>query len=279
MLGYTAGPHGSVTPYVTGEFSDEDFAEFMVGDASTLSLNAALGWNGNPGFLREAPDFAGRGLHILPLEHVFDVSVLDDVNAISYLYLGLGCRGTFDACRHEQLDELRAFAAPRAIKLKLAGSRVRALLCRGSDIKDPSILATMGSLVSLNVSRPTFEPHELPEGLPIRSAEFYAWSKLKDLVRLSTWPLTSLRLFSCKRIVDYRALARFQELEALFLDDCAPLPSASLLKGMDRLSDIQFQGTEFADKHISSLASLPLRTLRLSGKGYMPEPPSLVGQG
>nr|WP_199038739.1 hypothetical protein [Dyella sp. ASV24] len=272
MLEYTKGADGSTLPYVIGTLSAEDFAEFMSSGAPVLSLNAGLGWAGDLGFLREKPDFAGRGLHLLPVEHAFDVTSLNEITSLRYLYLGLGCRGGFDVSLHDRLEELRMFASPSAIKLKLANSRLKALYCRGSDIKDPSVLSTMKGLVSLSINKATFEPDQLPKDMPIRFAEFYAWSKLKDLSGISAWPLRDLKLSSCRHIADYSSISKLDKLETLFLDDCSSLPSAEMLKGLRHLHEIDMRGTEFVDKDISSLASLPLDVLRLSGKGYFPDP-------
>lgn len=277
MLSQTEYPDGSTGYVVVGRLDEEDWGQFLRSSGRFLTFNSSLGWDGTVGALPEIEGIGGRGLHFLPLESKFDVSQLNSLTGISYLYLGRGCEGNFDIRHFPDLQELRNFSDAKDLKTTLAGgNNLERLACIGAHLKDPRVLAELLSLKSLEVVRPTFDPAFIPEGIGIESVDFYSWTKLKDLNRLSTLPLRFLRLASCGRIANYSAISDMRKLESIFLDDCSPLPSAKLLTGLKMLKEIIFQGTEFLDKDISCLKGMDLETVALSGKGYRPCPEELT---
>ena len=262
-------PDGSTGSAVYGRLELEDWNEFLRAGCSFLTLNASLGWDGTLGELPAIGSACGRGLHILPLERGFDVSQLQSIRGISYLYLGEGCKGELDLAWFEGLVEIRLMCKPKKFKLLISGAcGLKKLSSIGAHIRDPGALSLLRNLRELELIRPSFHASALPEDLALDALEAYGWTKLHDLDSIARFRLGSLRLSTCRRIQDYSALQHMTSLESLYLDDCSHVPSAKLVCELPRLKSLTMRGTEFVDKDISCLAGMGLEKLNLSGRGY-----------
>lgn len=262
-------PDGSTGAAISGRLESGDWDEFLRAGGSFLTLNASLGWDGTLGELPAIGSASGRGLHIFPLERGFDVSQLQSIRGISYLYLGEGCRGKLDLARLEGLVEIRLRCAPKEFKLLISGAcGLKKLSSIGAHIRDPSALSLLKNLRDLELIRPSFDASALPEDVELETLEAYGWAKLSDLDWIARFRLRSLRLRTCRRIQDYSALQHMTSLESLYLDDCSHVPSAKLVCELPRLKSLTMRGTEFVDKDISCLANMGLEKVSLSGRGY-----------
>lgn len=258
-------------PFINGSFFADDWHEFLDSGAPILSLNSALGWDGNLGELSKIRDFAGRGLHLLPLDLGFDVRVLKGITGLTYLYLGAGCKGLFDANVLPDLKELNNQATAKDLKTILQGAAVLEILTTtGGQLKNSFELKDLPNLRKLSLSRPTFTPDKFPPGLLLKSLEVYSWTKLDSLSCIIGYPLSELKLSSCLKILDYSGLENMCLLETLFLDDCAPIPSASIMLKLPMLRELTLQGTSFIDRDISCLLDTTLAKIKISESNYLP---------